>query len=267
MFSVFFLLFLSLVSKVIADVSISKPTSGQTYTASNGTVAVELVWIESNSSPLLTTIEKYVFTVCTGPNTDINGLQALETVSASDITDYTINLSIPADIGADGLYYIQIYATVSSGYTIHYSNRFTLEGLTGSTEPSGSGSPPSAQVVTSDDESTLNDAERSSSFKVYYTSQTGLTRYAPMQTQPGSTITATTWTRRYPTSSVSYYSSINSDVSQVSTVTPGWSYTISSAVNYASRALNPSENGGWYEPSSKLKSASKLTTATSSTYA
>jgi hypothetical protein len=48
----------------------------------------------------------------------------------------------------------------------------------------------------------------------------------------------------------------------VSTVTAGWSYTISSAQNYASPALYPSDNGGWYDPQSKVKSAT-LTRLTS----
>ncbi|KAH3670268.1 hypothetical protein WICMUC_004921 [Wickerhamomyces mucosus] len=267
MFGTLSFLLVFLISTVFCDVSVSKPSSGQTYTVSGSTVTVPISWLESNSNPLLTEITSYKFEVCTGPNSLIDGIrETLVEVSSSDITDYSYDFEIESSVGADGLYYIQINAFTSEGHTIHYSNRFTLSGMTGSKQPSGSGTPPASQINLITGTSTLDAAQLSSSFALAYTLQTGITRYAPMQTQPGSTVTATTWTKRFPASSVTYYSTMRSSLDQSSTLTPGWSYTISSAVNWASYASDPTDNGGWYNPKTKIRSPSlrSLSSATSS---
>lgn len=249
-----------LITTVVGDVSISKPTKGSSYTVSGSNVQVAITWTESNANPKLSDIESYSFTLCTGPNTDIDGLEdTLKKVSASDVDDNTYTLSIPASAGADGSYYIQVYATTSDGYTINYSQRFTLKGMTGSKDPSGGdeASPPDGRtsINAGDETSTLAASDLSKSFSLFYTSQTGKTRYGPMQTQPGSSISASSWTRKYQTSSVSYFSTLKHSAQVLSTITPGWSYTMSSAVNYASPAPNPSV-AGWYNPSSKITPAS-----------
>ncbi|KAH3685385.1 hypothetical protein WICPIJ_003623 [Wickerhamomyces pijperi] len=261
---------LSFITLSLADVAMYKPTRGSTYTVSGSSVTVPVVWIESNSDPKLTTMESYSFTICTGPNNNINGIKTLVKVSASDITGYSYDLEIPASIGADGLYYVQVYAvTDEGGYTIHYSYRFTLSGMTGTIQPSGSldADPPSSQIrLDTGATSTMNASQSSASFALPYSLQTGITRYAPMQTQPGSKVSLTTWTRKFPTSSVSYYSTIINSLAQKTTLTPGWDYTISSAINQASPAPFPSENGGWYNPKSKLQTPSKRSSAALTTH-
>ena len=81
-----------------------------------------------------------------------------------------------------------------------------------------------------------------------YTMQTGVSRFAPMQMQPQSAVTAQTWTRKFPTSSVSLYSTLRKSPDKLTTITPGWSYTLPSDYNYATPAPFPSDNGGWYNP-------------------
>jgi len=250
-----FLSFFLLLSKVLADVSISKPTKGQTFNVDGDSATVELAWEESNAKPKLDDIESYSFTICTGSNSDIDGIKTLKKLDASDLSDHSYKLKVPANTGESGVYFVQIYATTKNGYTINYSQRFELKGMTGSKKASGSdeSNPPDGQtsIDGGDQTSTLDPSDMSKSFSVFYTSQTGETRYAPMQMQPGTTVTATTWTRKYPTSSVSFFSTIKHSANVLSTITPGWSYTMSSAVNYASPAPNPSIQG-WYNPSSKL---------------
>lgn len=258
-------LLVAVLELVAADVSLSKPLVSQNYTVSDGYATVELDWIESNAVPLLNQITKYVFTICTGPNGKIDGLKTLATVAASDLESYSYNAKIPSTVGTDGSYYIQVYAQAGTkGYTIHYSNRFYLTGMTGTKEPSGGEDllPPSAQTqYSTGTASVLSGTALSASFKLQYTDQTGITRYAPMQMQPGSKVTKSTWSRQFVTSSISsYYSTIQPSPQQSSTITPGWSYTISSAVNYASPAQYPSQNGGWYNPSSRLSTPSLLST-------
>ena len=247
------------------DVSISKPLTGQTYEVSDGVAKVSVTWIESNAQPKLTDIESYTFVLCTGPNANIKAVKTLaKQIKASDISGYTYDLSIDSDVGQDGYYYIQIYATATNGWTIHYSNRFMLEGMTGSYEPTVGAvtKPPDAQTSLANGDNTMVSID-SKSFSVPYLSQTGRTRYAPMQTQPPTKITMdkSSWTRRFPTSEVSYFTSVSSSLAQVTTITPGWSYTISSGVNWASHAPDPSANGGWYAASERLTRTPTLTQA------
>lgn len=255
--NLFIITLLFLTSRVYSDVSISKPLTGQTYQVSSGKVTVPISWIESNAVPKLSNIKSYTFTLCSGPNSDIFAVHKLaDGISSSDITDFSYEVDIDSSYGKDGQYYVQVYAEIDKGYTIHYTNRFTLKGMTGSYTPSvgGISDPPSGQTSIAGTGQTGIVSIDSRSFSVSYTMQTGLTRYAPMQLQPGSTVTKdkSQWSRRYPTSAVTYYTSLRPSPSQVSTITPGWSYTMSSLVNYASPALSPSANGGWYNPSSKL---------------
>lgn len=262
----FFILLYLLVSRTFADVSISIPLTGQTYDASSGSVDITVSWIESDATPLLTKITSYTFTLCSGPNTDVYAVSTLSTLNADDITDYSVDLTIDNTLGADGKYYIQVYAVTSTGYTIHYTYRFTLSGMSGSYEPTVGSvtTPPDAQTQLSGGTTKID----TKSFTLAYTQQTGEARYAPMQTQPGSSVTKSysDWSRRYATSSVSYFSSIKNDLlEQQTTYTQGWDYVISSQPNWASPALFPSENGGWYDPSEKIQSATLMSSASTLT--
>lgn len=235
-----------------ADVSIAKPSAGQTFTATGGSVTVDVTWQDDGADPAIKGIQSYSFTLCTGANNDITAVSTLD--EGKTIKDNKYTATIPASAGGDGVYYIQIYAVYSSGYTIHYSRRFKLSGMSGTTKASGSLSdgPPNAQIsvktaTTTDYTATM---DVSASFSVVYTKQTGIIRFAPMQLQPGSSVTATTWTRQFPTSAVTYFSTIAPTPKQISTITAGWSYTKTSLINYASALGTPT---AWYAPSKKLK--------------
>ena len=73
-----------------------------------------------------------------------------------------------------------------------------------------------------------------------------------MQLQPATRVTAKTWKRKYATSEVTYYYTLRNSVDQHTTVTPGWSYTITADSNYATPAPMPADNGGWYNPRKRL---------------
>jgi len=66
-----------------------------------------------------------------------------------------------------------------------------------------------------------------------YTAQTGATRYAPMQVQPKTTITAKSASRQYPTSSYSVFKTYAAIPSIETTVTASWTYKVTSSVNTA----------------------------------
>jgi hypothetical protein len=232
-----------------SQIVVTRPEAGGSFKAADGEIAIPIAWQDDGQNPTDDNISTYTFVVCTGPNNAIYCLEKTPAIKASDLSVSAYTPIFDADIGADGLYYIQIYAQLKSGGDmIRYTNRVLLTGMTGSMAATGSGAPPYGE--TKDDAS----EDTSASFSLPYTAQTGKTRFAPMQLQPGSTVTATTWSRRFPSSAVTYYSTFRPSPDVLSTVTPGWSYTMSSLVNYATPAPFPSEVS-WYPASKKLVAA------------
>ncbi|PUU80589.1 hypothetical protein B9Z19DRAFT_1079022 [Tuber borchii] len=86
------------------------------------------------------------------------------------------------------------------------------------------------------------DPVMSASMAIPYTLQTGPTRYAPMQTQPGQSITATETRRQYPTSAYTIFTTRGPAPNIQTTVTQGWDYTLSSKINTAAPQPMPEEN-------------------------
>jgi hypothetical protein len=249
------LTFFAFFEAVFAAIVITSPDMGVKFTANGNDVVIPVTWQDDGTDPKDDQISSYVFTLCTGPNTAIHALQQIAKIESSDMSVPAYNAIFDSSLATDGLFYIQVYCQLSNGgYLIRYTNRFQLAGMTGSYQASGSGVAPTGE--THDQQDAEAAAQKiSASFSVPYTEQTGSTRYAPMQMQPDSTITATAWSRRFPSSAVTYYSTFHSSPNVLSTVTPGWSYTMNSFFNYATPAPFPSEVG-WYPASAKLVSAS-----------
>lgn len=234
---------LLLISAVLADVAIISPNKGDTYSPSGGKVSIDVKWKDNGAPPEMNQIKWISITLNNGPNSKINNVGYLvKNKDFSDIQEsdgtYTISVEIDAEKYGDGQYFLQVYSAITdnaSSNTINYSPRFFLKGMSGpkSSIYSGSSQPPDATQYTT---------------SVPYTKQTGVTRTAPMQTQPGTTVTATSWSMKFPTSSVSYFPTLSPTPLWLTTLTPGWSYTMTSAWNYATPRPLPSENGGWYNP-------------------
>ncbi|KAL3232401.1 Cell wall synthesis protein KNH1 [Nakaseomyces bracarensis] len=235
-----------LIGLVKGDIAVVGPDLDESFDASGGFAQVNINWLYTPNAPLQEDFTKLTFSLCSGPNYNIEAFETLGTTS--DINSLTYSVKIPNTIGTDGYYYIQIFSQTKDGYTIHYSPRFQLTGMDGAkvadtimyTAPPT----PETRVTTGDVGATID----SRSFTVPYAKQTGLVKYAPMQTQPATKISADTWTRKYDTSSVSYFTTNSQSPEQHTTLTPGWSYYISSDHNYAAAAPMPSNNGGWYDP-------------------
>ncbi|AJV41848.1 Kre9p [Saccharomyces cerevisiae YJM1355] len=257
-----------LVSFVLGDVNIVSPSSKATFSPSGGTVSVPVEWMDNGAYPSLSKISTFTFSLCTGPNNNIDCVAVLASkITPSELTQddkvYSYTAEFASTLTGNGQYYIQVFAQVDGqGYTIHYTPRFQLTSMGGVTAYTYSATTePTPQ--TSIQTTTTNNAQAttidSRSFTVPYTKQTGTSRFAPMQMQPNTKVTATTWTRKFATSAVTYYSTFGTLPEQATTITPGWSYTISSGVNYATPASMPSDNGGWYKPSKRLSlSARKI---------
>ncbi|KAI5970631.1 hypothetical protein CANMA_000327 [Candida margitis] len=240
-----------------ADVEITSPEEGDKFSGSSGTASIKVSWkdnSDSDSDTSLDNVKSYTLSLCTNGSP----IQCQDpAITQEKLTSKSANVTVDQGDVPSGYYFIQVYTIFTSGgTTINYTPRFQLtnmEGSTGTLVVTVTGDQPDGQT-SGFDETTASDI--SQSFTVPYTLQTGKTRYAPMQSQPGSTVTATTWTPKYPTSAVTYYSTKHTKPVVYSTITPGWSYTASSEVNWATVAPYPTN---WYAASERKLSKASMT--------
>lgn len=131
-------------------------------------------------------------------------------------------------------------ATVG-GTVINYSNRFTLSGMTGIFSQtiadgllglSGTSGPDTVNNVVGS--GTTSAAAAEGVWGVPYNLQSGLTKYAPMQPIPPTSITATNTSPLWPTSSVILASTYLPIPSVVTTLTQPQTFIVSSHANTVS---------------------------------
>lgn len=247
----------------VADVSITGPTSGSSFSGLGGTALFKVLWIDdtddSSSDLSLSKVTKYSIVLCTGTNTNIQPLKTFTNSLSSSSLSYDANVQ-SGDV-PNGVYFVQVYAQFDNGYTIHYTPRFALTGMNGQANTltfptnllSVTGDIPDAQLQVGGTQQTID----SHSFTVPYTLQTGRTRYAPMQTQPGTAVTHTMYSTRYPSSAYTPYASLSPSPNVYSTITPGWSYPVTSLYNTAAVAPYPT----YFYPASERVVKAKLSSA------
>ncbi|KAF5099777.1 hypothetical protein D0Z00_001518 [Geotrichum galactomycetum] len=250
-FYTLFLLLSFIIVGTKADYTFTSPAAGQTFAASS---PITIKFEDDGGIPAMTEITSTQVLLCTGSNSAIScfsdNLVGTFTPSESK-TSYEANLASLTSLGSNGRYFFQFYSVGSGGTTIHYTERFTLTGMTGTTKATDGGdtTPPTGSNsfnTGNDDDSVITKSNT-----IPYLSQTGRIRYAPMQMQPGSKVThALTASRRFPTSSVTYFTDYTLRAYAITTKTPSWSYTISQAPNWVATLPSPT---GYYAASEALK--------------
>lgn len=143
-------------------------------------------------------------------------------------------------------------STAKDGGTItNYSNRFTITGMTGNTPPqfvsaiSAIGSTQGPETVNN----IANDVAagagagagagvgEAAGFNVPYSMQTGLTKYAPMQSVPPTQITLKGYTPLYPTSAFSIATAPLPVASIVTTITQSQTFSVAIQENTVRRSI------------------------------
>ncbi|KAK9241094.1 cell wall synthesis protein KRE9/KNH1-domain-containing protein [Lipomyces kononenkoae] len=244
------LLFLSiLVPRVLGDVQFTIPQPGQSYAA---TAPLAITWQDNGNAPTFADLSTATLKLC--GNTDPTNFNCFSFLfQAASLSGFggTYTANFPITLGANGQYFLQMTSILTAGgYVINYSDRFNLTGMTGTTEyvyVANTAGParyyaPSAPSA-------------SNAFTVSYQDQAGWpTKYAPMQTQPGTTVTASTASRQYPTSAISAIFTTNTlQPYAVTTTTNPWNYPWTSVINDVSPQPDPSANGGSYPAKKKQK--------------
>ncbi|KAF2180633.1 beta-1,6-glucan boisynthesis protein-like protein [Zopfia rhizophila CBS 207.26] len=242
----------ALVTLVSADVEFTSPKAGASLT---GGTAIEVEWKDSGEDPSLTDLTTYELFLCAGGNdaASIVQLAAITTSGQFTVGGNKAIGTIGIGVGAStpkNAYFLKIISTAKTGGTVtNYSPRFSLTGMTGTfpdtvltglKSVTGTDGPPSVNSV--------NDAANPAGpvdgdmFKVAYTMQTGVTRYAPMQPIPPTKITKNQATPLHPTSSVDIAKSILPTPKQQTTMTQSQTLKISSRENTVAAAPMPSDD-------------------------
>ena len=141
--------------------------------------------------------------------------------------------------------FLKMISVATAGGTItNYSPRFSLTGMTGSFPPNvltglktvtGTAGPATENNVAAANPGAGAGGPQGAGFAVPYTLQTGLTKYAPMQPQPPTKITAKNASPLWPTSAVTYAQTWLPRPSQVTTFTQSATYSVSSRENTVSK--------------------------------
>lgn len=152
--------------------------------------------------------------------------------------------------------FLKMISVATAGGTItNYSPRFSLTGMTGSFPPgvltglktvSGTAGPATENNVAAKQPGAGAGGPQGAGFAVPYTLQTGLTKYAPMQPQPPTKITARNASPLWPTSGVTYAQTWLPRPSQVTTFTQSATYAVTSRENsvskYSRSCVDPTEH-------------------------
>ena len=131
-----------------------------------------------------------------------------------------------------------VSVATAGGSVINYSPRFSVAGMTGTFPANvvaGIGTISGTDGPATENNVAQNQAAaQDPKYAVPYTLQTGLTKYAPMQPQPPTKITAQSASPMWPTSSVSIATTWLPRPSQVTTSTQTQTFSMSSMENTVS---------------------------------
>lgn len=230
----------------LADVAVLKPAAGKSFSALGGSALVEVTWMEDGGALKLEDLKLQSVLLCSGSNANIKCYELELVEGKSDLTDKDgdgeFKALIKSSQGPNGNYFFQVFTLYKDGLQLMvYLNRFALTGMEGTARTGwdykATGPPPARQAQSKDGGAGAPIDLKS--FLLHYTEQTGPTKYAPMQMQPGLVVTATTYTRRYELLLVLAFLTKGPEPKVMTTITPGWLYTPESATNWASPADFP----------------------------
>nr|POE87778.1 cell wall synthesis protein kre9 [Quercus suber] len=231
-------------------------TAPQAGAAVPATAAITVTWGDTGT-PANSQLSTFTLTLYVGgnvPGTDAGAVGPVITTSAL-VSAGTLTFTLdPAALAAageltNGFYFQMISVATDGGTMTTYSDRFSLTGMTGvtgaayvtgaSTVTATTGPAPVNAVANNAAAAGTSTGPEAGNFAIPYNSQTGLIKYAPMQSLPPTKITAKTYTPLFPTSAVTIATTWLLPASVTLTVTDPVTYSVSSMENTASPQSNP----------------------------
>lgn len=149
---------------------------------------------------------------------------------------------------ASHISYLRMVSTATDGGTVtNFSDRFTITGMTGTTDATyvkavaaidGTDGPETEDNVANAAAPAAGAAAGAAEYTVPYALQTGLTKYAPMQSIPPTKITLKGYTPLYPTSAYSIATTALPIASMVTTITQSQTFSVAIQENTVSQSLH-----------------------------
>ncbi|MCJ1319938.1 hypothetical protein MMC15_005274 [Xylographa vitiligo] len=246
---------------VIADVEFLTPAPGASEPAGS---TITATWQDSKNAPALTSLAGYTILLMVGGDTDATS-QQVPTVPAAIAGNHNLGTSITFTVPVTGgppdknAYFLKITSAPTSGggTVVNYSQRFSVSGMTGAwPSPAIQAAFTTTKGILTAVPATVNTITNGvpnappagggvadGQYGVSYQFQTtGLTKYAPMQLRPGSTITATNTAPLFPPSIFTVAPTYLPTPSIVTTITQSVTFSVTSIVNPASPAPMPSDD-------------------------
>ncbi|KAI9815556.1 MAG: hypothetical protein M1827_002690 [Pycnora praestabilis] len=245
-----FIFLAALAPLAVADVEFTTPAAGASVA---GGTTISVAWKDSGSAPSVSDLTSYQLFLCAGGNDASNFIQLAPITTAGTFsTGNAASGTVQVTIGGSttNAYFLKMISVATAGGTVtNYSPRFSLTGMTGTfpanviagiATVTGTDGPPTENQVTSGDNAA--NSGPAGPFTQAYNLQTGLTKYAPMQPIPPTSITAKSATPLYPTSAVIFAKTWLPRPSQVTTLTQSGTFSVSSMENTAAAAAQPSDD-------------------------
>ncbi|KAJ4310481.1 Cell wall synthesis protein kre9 precursor [Neodidymelliopsis sp. IMI 364377] len=235
---------------VSAGIKFTSPAAGDKLKA--GT-AIDIEWEAGGTGPDIADLTTYTLSLVAG------GQKPEEQVTIKVITTQgnfaiggnkasgLIDLGLPGASKPDNAYFVKMVAVGKTGGELTtYSDRFSYSGMTGTWPVTVQKALDDLDVTTGPDtvDGTTEDAANPAAdeYDVEYTMQTGPTRYAPMQPVPPTKVTATNTKPMHPTSSYTIATTFLPIPSIQTTITQSQTYSVSSRVNTAAAAPDPTDD-------------------------
>ncbi|KAL1852934.1 Cell wall synthesis protein kre9 precursor [Paecilomyces lecythidis] len=244
-------LLVALTSAALADVEFLEPDAGAT---AKGGDTITVRWRDSGKEPKLSQLTRYDLYLCAGGDTadsyeELSHLITEGTFARGNSVSFKIEPEVGD--GDENAYFLKMVSKGPDTEIVNYSKRFTLTQMTG-TFPSnvrdglasvsdlgGPGFKVDEEQSTLEREE-LRKRQAAGEYTIPYQDQlTGLTKYAPAAQQPGTTITAKSRKRQFPTSAYDVATTFLPEPTVETTLTASATFSTSSIENTASPAPQP----------------------------
>ncbi|KAL2005283.1 hypothetical protein VTN00DRAFT_2493 [Thermoascus crustaceus] len=239
-------LVLALASAALADVEFMNPAAGAT---AKGGDTITVQWRDSGKDPKLSKLSRYDLFLCAGGNTE-DSYDELAHVIKEGVFERgnSVSFRIDPEVGGNdpNAYFLKMVSSGVDTWVVNFSKRFTLTQMTGTFSSrvkngilsiSDTNGP---AIEEQDEHEGLRKRQNAGKFTIPYEDQlTGLTRYAPMAKQPGTTITAKSPKPQHPTSAYVVATTFLPIPTIETTSTASQTFSTSSIENTASPAPHP----------------------------
>lgn len=240
------LLAAALAAGAFAAPQITSPAAGASLP---GTGAITVEWKDDGEAPKLTALQSFTLQLVVGGNTEADSATILGgspvTFGSATSTDFTGLAPALADEVKNGFYFRMISVASQGGTVVTFSDRFSLTGMTGTTAKNFVDAATAAgTAVPATQDNTANnaaagDAGAAGDPDTPYSEQTGLIRYAPMQSVPPTKITKKDLKPLYPTSSYKIATAFLPTPVPTKTITASQTFSADSMENTASPVPGP----------------------------